>query len=283
MKTQRFAVLGHPVTHSLSPRIHRAFARSLGLAVEYDAIDVPADAFDRKVPELINQGWEGFNVTVPHKEHACRWADHLTGRARRAGAVNTLLPDPDRPGQWLGDTTDGAGLLYDLTQVQALMLESRRILILGAGGAVRGVIEPLLQAQPLAIHIANRTPNRAQQLVEQFAEAAHETGTELTGGGYDVAESGWDLVINGTAASLSGEVPPLEPSAMQAVGACYDMMYSAETTPFLAWSEALGVARCMDGLGMLVGQAAESFMLWTGQRPDVTPVLALLREELANG
>lgn len=280
MTTQRLAVLGHPVTHSLSPRIHEAFATSLGLDIDYTAIDVPADAFDSRIADLIDQGWAGFNVTVPHKENACRWADHLTGRARRAGAVNTLLPDPDRPGQWLGDTTDGAGLLYDLTQVQGLMLEGRRILVLGAGGAVRGVIEPLLHGQPLAIHIANRTPNRADQLVEQFAEAAHEAGTELTGGGYDVAEAGWDLVINGTAASLSGDVPALEPTAMQGVGACYDMMYSAEDTPFLAWARALGIDHRMDGLGMLVGQAAESFMLWTGQRPEVAPVLAALRAEL---
>ena len=280
MSTYRFAVLGHPVTHSRSPWIHDAFARSLGLSVQYDAIDVPGDAFDRRVPELIEQGYQGFNVTVPHKEQACRWADHLTSRARRAGAVNTLLPDPERAGQWLGETTDGAGLIYDLTQLQGLMLESRRIMILGAGGAVRGVIEPLLQAQPLAIHVANRTENRAEQLVEQFAEAAREAGTVLTGGGYDVAESGWDLVINGTAASLSGAVPALAPSAMQGVSACYDMMYSAEETPFNAWARALGVPHCSDGLGMLVGQAAESFMLWTGQRPETAPVLAALRQEL---
>lgn len=276
----RFAVLGHPVSHSRSPDIHHLFARNLGLNVRYEAIDVPEDAFADRIPELIEAGYDGFNVTVPHKENACQWVAGLTARASRAGAVNTLLPDPDRPGQWLGDNTDGAGLLYDLSHLQGLILEGRRVLVIGAGGAVRGILEPLLEAQPLAVHVANRTPNRAEEMVEHFADTALASGTELSGGGLAGISPGWDIVINGSAASLQGDLPAIDAATLEGVGVCYDMMYSAGETPFNAWARAQGVLRCMDGLGMLVGQAAESFTLWTGQRPEAAPVLAALRQEL---
>ncbi|MCH8552193.1 MAG: shikimate dehydrogenase [Natronospirillum sp.] len=276
-----FAVLGHPVSHSRSPDIHHQFARDLGLSVQYEAIDIPEDAFEARVQQLIEAGMHGFNVTVPHKETACQWVANLTARASRAGAVNTLLQDPDRPGQWLGDNTDGAGLLYDLTHLQGLVLEGRRVLLIGAGGAVRGVLEPLLEAQPLAVHVANRTPARAEEMVEHFADTAQACGTELTGGGFDTVSPGWDIVINGSAASLQGDIPAIDAAVMAGVSACYDMMYSADATPFNVWASAQGVPRCMDGLGMLVGQAAESFTLWTGQRPDAAPVLAALRKKLS--
>lgn len=278
--TVRLALLGHPVSHSRSPFIHQAFGQALGLSVQYDTLDLPPETVDARVRALLKDGFVGFNVTVPYKETACGWAHQLTARAERAGAVNTLVPLPDQPGQWLGDTTDGAGLVRDLVSVQGLQPAAQRILLLGAGGAVRGVLEPLLAAGPACLHIANRTRARAEALVDRFQAMAAAHGVTLTASGFDDLEPGWDWVINGTAASLGGEVPPLPAGTLGNTRVSYDMMYAPTATPFNQWAAAQGVPRCMDGLGMLVGQAAESFQQWTGRAPAVEPVLKALRAEL---
>lgn len=275
------AVLGHPISHSLSPQIHQAFAQQLGLRVQYDAIDVAPDDFVEHIERLIAAGYNGFNVTVPHKEHASQWALHLSGRASRATSVNVLFQDPERGGEWTGDTTDGSGLLYDLTKLQRLTLQGQRILVLGAGGAARGVMEALLHSYPATLAVWNRTPERADALCEQFTIMAQQCSVELLALRSDQLQTPWDLVINATAASLSGVLPAVPDATIARATACYDMVYGARPTTFLNWAESLGVVHRWDGLGMLVGQAAESFYLWTGQRPSCEPVLAEIRQIIA--
>ena len=256
----RYGVFGNPIGHSKSPQIHALFATQTGQALSYEPLLAPLDDFPAFARDFF-RGGRGANVTVPFKEQAYRMADELTERARRAGAVNTLKKLED--GRLLGDNTDGAGLVADLLNA-GVTLSGRRILLLGAGGAVRGVLEPLLAHRPAALVIANRTASRAEQLVQEFAELAEPV----------------DLIVNGTSASLGGELPPLADSLIVAGRTfCYDMMYSAEPTPFCRWAAALG-ATTRDGLGMLVEQAAEAFELWRGVRPDTAPVLAELRRQL---
>ncbi|MDR5865244.1 shikimate dehydrogenase [Halomonas koreensis] len=269
--TDRYCVFGHPIGHSKSPAIHAAFAEQTGEAIEYTAIEAPRDDFAGAWRAFAAAGGRGANVTVPFKEAAFRLCDALSDRAKRARAVNTLIRD--EAGRTRGDNTDGAGLVADLAR-QAVPLASARVLVLGAGGAVRGVLAPLLAAEPAGLHVANRTADKACTLAADFADLG-----QVSGGGFETVTGPFDLVINGTSASLGGELPPL-PDDLFAPGAtAYDMMYGAEPTVFLRWAEAHG-ARCLDGLGMLVGQAAESFFLWRGVRPDVTPVLAALRRAL---
>lgn len=277
--TFRFAVVGHPVTHSRSPDIHHAFARQVGLTMEYDAIDLPEDEFEVGIQALINQGYQGFNVTLPHKEHAYVWVSEHSQRAQLAGAVNTLMPAEHGPG-WRGDNTDGQGLVDDLTRLQGLELAGKRVLILGAGGAVRGVVGPLLECHPHSLHIANRTAARAEALAAHFAPQAASGHCALTAGGFEQVEGEYDLVINGTSASLGGEIPSIPASVFASQAHAYDMMYGPGTTSFNTWALAQGAATCSDGLGMLVGQAAESFTLWTGHAPDVAPILAQVRQQL---
>ena len=275
----RFAVVGHPVAHSRSPDIPHAFARQLGLSVQYDAVDLPEDGFESGIQALIEAGYQGFNVTLPHKEHAYVWVSEHSQRAQLAGAVNTLMPTEHGPG-WRGDNTDGQGLVHDLTQIQGLDLSGKRLLILGAGGAVRGVLGPLLECRPQRLHIANRTAARAESLAAHFAPQSSAGHCALTAGGFDQSKDEFDLVINGTSASLGGDIPPVPSSVFAANAHAYDMMYGPGTTPFNAWALAQSVAGSSDGLGMLVGQAAESFRLWTGRAPDVAPVLAQVRKQL---
>jgi shikimate dehydrogenase len=263
--TDRYAVFGHPIAHSKSPLIHAAFARQTGQDLTYEAILAPLDGFAESVTAFVAAGGRGANVTVPFKEEAFRLAGRLTPRARRAGAVNTLALDADGI---LGDNTDGAGLVADLTRNLHRTLAGRRILLLGAGGAARGVIEPLLEAQPAALVIANRTVGRAQELAELFDRGIRACG-------FDALDTAFDLVINATAASLAGEMPPLSPRIFTPETLAYDMMYGRDT-PFLAFARAQGAATA-DGLGMLVEQAAEAFHLWRGVRPDTAPVIASLR------
>lgn len=274
--TIKLAVLGHPIRHSRSPDIHHAFAARLGLAVRYDAIDVPPGEFASQVAALQAEGYRGLNVTLPFKEEAFALADTHTDRALQAEAVNTLSYDASAD-HWVGDNTDGEGMVFDLTSLRGWRLAGARILVLGAGGAVRGVLGPLLAAQPQAVVVANRTVSKAENLVAAFATVAQEHGCTLNAGGFTDVQGHFDLIINGTSASLSAEVPPL-PSAVIKPDTCiYDMMYGAEETAFNAWAAAAGARRRSDGLGMLIGQAAESFAQWTGQRPDVRGVLAQLR------
>ena len=263
--TDRYAVFGHPIAHSKSPQIHAAFARQTGQDMTYEAILAPTDGFADSVAQFIAAGGRGANVTVPFKEEAYRLADRLSSRAQRAGAVNTLSFEAEAIA---GDNTDGAGLVADLTRNLHRALAGRRILLLGAGGAARGVIEPLLDQQPAALVIANRTVNRAQDLAALFDRGVRACG-------FDAVDSPFDLVINATAASLAGELPPLSPRVFTPDTLAYDMMYGRDT-PFLAFARTHG-AVAADGLGMLVEQAAEAFYLWRGVRPDTAPVIAALR------
>ncbi|MFC3608043.1 shikimate dehydrogenase [Stutzerimonas tarimensis] len=269
----RYAVFGNPIAHSKSPMIHRLFAEQTGQALTYEAILAPLDDFAGAARTFFRDG-RGANVTVPFKEDAYRLADRLSERARRAGAVNTLMKLED--GSLLGDTSDGAGLVNDLNNA-GVELTGRRILLLGAGGAVRGVIESLLERRPAALAIANRTPEKAQALAQIFADLG-----EVAAFGFDQLSEPVDVIINGTSASLTGALPPIPASLIQAGHTlCYDMMYGREPTAFNRWAEAQGAGRTLDGLGMLVEQAAESFALWRGVRPDGSVVLAELRRGLA--
>ncbi|HEX5675855.1 MAG TPA: shikimate dehydrogenase [Azonexus sp.] len=262
--TDRYAVFGHPIAHSKSPQIHAAFARQTRQDMTYEAILAPRDGFAASVTAFVKAGGRGANVTVPFKEEAFRLASRLSPRAQRAGAVNTLVFDDGI----LGDNTDGAGLVADLTCNFHCALAGKRILLVGAGGAARGVIEPLLDQSPAEFVIANRTASRAQELAELFGRGVRACA-------FDTVDTPFDLVINATAASLAGELPPLSPRIFTADTLAYDMMYGRDT-PFLAFARSHD-ASTADGLGMLVEQAAEAFYLWRGVRPDTAPVIASLR------
>lgn len=274
--TDRYAVFGNPIAHSKSPQIHRLFAQQTGQDLTYETILAPLDDFTSVAKDFFQQG-QGANITVPFKEDAYRLADQLTERARLAGAVNTLKRQAD--GSLLGDNTDGAGLVNDLSNNAGISLTGLNILLLGAGGAVRGVLEPLLAQQPARLVIANRTEEKAAHLASLFAdfglvEVSH----------FEALQTPFDLIINGTSASLSGAVPPIPVLCVQAGHTlCYDMMYSKEPTAFNQWALECGAARALDGLGMLVEQAAESFALWRGVRPETQSVLSLLREQVQAG
>lgn len=267
-----YGVFGNPIAHSKSPLIHRLFAEQTGQQISYEPLLAALDGFPEAVSQFFQSG-SGANVTVPFKEQAFVLADQLSERALRAKAVNTLKKLED--GSLLGDNTDGAGLVNDLLNNQ-VVLANKNILILGAGGAVRGVLEPLLAQQPAEICIANRTVEKAEQLAREFADLG-----PMTACGYDWIDAPVDIIINGTSASLSGELPPLACTLIKAGHTvCYDMMYSKQTTIFNQWAQEHGAARTLDGLGMLVAQAAEAFYLWTDVRPDPAPVLQQLRAQL---
>ncbi|MBJ2289344.1 MULTISPECIES: shikimate dehydrogenase [unclassified Pseudomonas] len=270
----RYVVFGNPIGHSKSPLIHRLFAEQTGQALDYNTLLAPLEDFTGCAREFFLQG-RGANVTVPFKEEAYRLANALTERAQRAGAVNTLSKLAD--GSLLGDNTDGAGLVRDLTVNAGLSLAGKRILLLGAGGAVRGALEPLLAQQPASLVIANRTVEKAERLAELFDDLG-----PVSASGFDWLSEPVDLIINATSASLSGDVPPIAGSLVEPGKTfCYDMMYAKEPTAFCRWATEHGAAVAMDGLGMLVEQAAEAFYLWRGVRPDSAPVLAELRKQLA--
>ncbi len=268
----RYAVMGNPIAHSKSPFIHARFAEQTGQRVRYDAILVELDGFAAAVAAFHATGGRGLNVTVPFKQEAWTLAMQRTPRAKRAGAVNTLWWD--EADVLHGDTTDGVGLVRDLRDNHRLHLADKRILLLGAGGAVRGVLEPLLEQRPAALVIANRTASKAVELAEDFQALG-----PVTGCGFDALADlpPFDLVINGTAAGLSGEVPPIPARVFAANAWAYDMMYAQEPTTFVRWSLAHGATHACDGLGMLVEQAAESFSIWRGIRPATGPVIAQLR------
>lgn len=274
--TDRYAVIGNPIAHSKSPLIHAAFARQTGQSMGYDALLAPLDGFALTVEAFRASGGRGANVTVPFKLEAFDLAQTRSPRAQAAGAVNTLRFDADAI---FGDNTDGAGLVRDLAHNLGCQLANVRILLVGAGGAARGVILPLLAEQPAALALANRTASKAHALaaaVREFAEAEELEACGLE----ELAGQRFDLVINATAASLADEAPAL-PAHLYAEGAlAYDMMYGQGDTPFLRAARADGAHRLADGLGMLVEQAAESFFVWRGVRPDTGPVLAELRHAL---
>ncbi|QDF95845.1 shikimate dehydrogenase [Azoarcus sp. DD4] len=273
----RYAVIGNPIAHSKSPLIHAAYARQTGQELSYEAILGPLDGFAATVAAFRADCGRGMNVTVPFKLEAHALADRLTPRAAAAGAVNTLAFGADGI---LGDNTDGAGLVRDITVNLGSVLAGQRVLLLGAGGAARGALLPLLAEQPATLTIANRTESKAIALAEGFRQQHPDVALDACGFAA-LAGRRFDVVINATAASLADEAPPL-PAGLYADGAlAYDMMYGRGDTPFLAAARSDGAARLADGLGMLVEQAAESFLLWRGVRPDTAPVLAELRAQLA--
>ena len=268
--TDRYAVIGNPIEHSKSPLIHAAFARQTGQDIRYERILGDLEGFEDDVARFFAAGGAGLNVTVPFKIRAHRLADSLSRRARDAGAVNTLLHGA---GGLLGDNTDGVGLVRDLGCNHLFRLSGARILLLGAGGAVRGVLAPLLHARPQRLVIANRTVSKAWQLAQDMAGYGAVLGCGLD----QLSGQRFDLIINGTAAGLEAKVPEIPDDCLADGGWTYDMLYSSEPTPFVTWGRAHGAARALDGLGMLVEQAAESFELWRGVRPDTAPVIEALR------
>lgn len=267
----RYAVVGYPIAHSWSPFIHGMFAKQTKQQLTYGRMEVAPGHFAAEVGRFFADGGKGLNVTVPHKQAAAAFARYRTPRAEIAGAVNTLAAQEDGV---LGDNTDGAGLITDLTQNLKLDLAGARILLLGAGGAARGVIGPLLGAAPGYVEIANRTADRAVELAAEFALLG-----DVHGCGFDaVAASGtFDLVVNATAASLQDAIPPVPPSVIGPATLCYDMAYGKGDTTFTCWAKSVGAGRAETGWGMLVEQAAESFLLWRGVRPDTKPVLEAVR------
>jgi len=270
--TDRYAVIGNPIEHSLSPRIHAAFARQTGEEIEYGRILGDLEHFEEDVRRFFAEGGKGLNVTVPFKERAFRLADRLGERARAAGAVNTLALQAD--GTLLGENTDGMGLVRDLAVNHGFHFAGRRVLLLGAGGASRGVARPLLEQRPAELVIANRTASKAESL----AAGLQKLEVPVRGCGLDALEGErFDLIVNGTAAGLSGAVPAIPDGCLAPGGWVYDMMYGSEPTAFVRWGLAHGAEKALDGLGMLVEQAAESFLVWRGVRPLTAPVIEQLR------
>ncbi|GMQ87695.1 MAG: shikimate dehydrogenase [Gammaproteobacteria bacterium] len=272
-RADRYAVMGNPIEHSKSPLIHRLFAEQTGQNLVYEAILVDPEGFTKAVADFTGSAGKGLNITVPFKQDAWHIADELSERAQRAGAVNTLKIGGD--GKLSGDNTDGIGLVRDLTRNLGLTLSGKQLLVLGAGGAVRGILAPLLDQHPSRLLIANRTVERAQQLATEFSDLG-----ELQGCGFaDLKGAHFDIIINATAAGLQGQVPDLPDGIIDSSSCCYDLMYASEPTAFVRYARQRGVQAAFDGLGMLVEQAAESFRIWRGIAPGTAPVIAALRHQ----
>lgn len=269
----RYAVMGNPVAHSKSPLIHGAFAKQTGQGMDYQAILVDEGGLAQAVGNFQASGGKGLNITVPFKHDAWELMDERSEYAERAGAVNTILFKPD--GRRCGDNTDGVGLVRDIVNNHGGRFENQRLLILGAGGAVRGVLGPILEQRPREIVIANRTIDKAVILAGEFSSSIPVTGCGFA----ELGEMPFDLIINGTSASMKNELPPVPASVITGQSWCYDMMYGDKPTVFMEWAKNNGATKYLDGLGMLVEQAAESFYLWRNVRPDTGPVIALLRKK----
>lgn len=267
----QYAVIGNPVKHSKSPQIHALFAQQTGRTVAYTAVQLEAGGFDSFVKEFFAKGGAGLNVTVPFKGKAFLLAESCSQTASLAQAVNTLLLDEE--GRLRGDNTDGVGLVRDIKVNHRIGITDRRVLILGAGGAVRGALAALVLERPALITIANRTVSKAVQLKTEFEELANITAL----GFEELDDSSYDLVINGTSLSLEHKLPPLNTEILGPDCCCYDMMYGDSDTVFVSWAKANGVALALDGLGMLVEQAAAAFDIWHGVRPETKSVIAGLR------
>ncbi len=266
----RYVLFGHPVSHSWSPFIHGLFARQFDHVVDYKVQDVAPGGFRHAVIDFFVQGGGGANVTLPHKPAAAEIVNDLSARAERARAVNTIVRRS--PTELYGENTDGAGLVTDLTRNLGVTVHGARLLILGAGGATRGVLAPLLEQEPREVRIANRTPERAHALREDFFDLG-----EISASGFDAVEDRpWDIVVNATAASLAGEVPELPPRAIGRDTVCYDLAYGRGDTAFMRWAAGRGSNRTYKGWGMLVEQAAEAYLLWHGVRPETKPVMGAL-------
>jgi shikimate dehydrogenase len=273
----RYAVFGNPIKQSKSPAIHAMFAEQCSQAILYRAVKVELDGFVRAATHFFNEGGCGLNVTVPFKQEAFAFAHQLSARASRAGAVNMLTRTAD--GSIHGENTDGVGLIRDLIANLGWTIQGSRVMLVGAGGAARGVLEPLLRERPQELLIVNRTGARATQLAAEFADLG-----PLEGGAFDVIGARqFDLVINATSAGLSGAVPELPGTLLTERSCCYDMVYGAEPTPFMRWSAHHAAWAVADGLGMLVEQAAESFYIWRNRRPVTGPVINQLRASMSAG
>ena len=270
----RYAVFGNPIAHSKSPQIHTLFAQQTKQPIVYTAELAETGQFDQAVKEFIQNNGKGLNVTVPFKEDAWSCATQRSKRAQRAGAVNTLSVQPD--GTLYGDTTDGIGLVRDLAQNHNIQIKDKDILIIGAGGAVRGVLEALLEERPKSLLIANRTKSKAMQLAKDFSDLGNIKGCGLD----EIKSASFDIVINGTSASLQGKLPPLPDTIFRKNSCSYDMMYAAQATLYMQWSTDNGAEKVFDGLGMLVEQAAESFYIWRNVRPETKPVIQQIRKLL---
>lgn len=271
----KYAVIGNPIAHSKSPLIHSEFAKQTKQDLVYTAELVEIGKVKEFVSSFYQNNGKGLNVTVPFKQDAWELATQHSDRAQRAGAVNTLVLNNEN--EFFGDTTDGVGLVNDLTQNHQLNLNDKRILILGAGGAVRGVLEPVLNFKPDELVIANRTVEKATALANDFSDLG-----VIAGCGFNELENEkFDLIINGTSASLSGELPPIPNNILANNASVYDMMYAANPTPFMQWGQEHGASLCLDGLGMLVEQAAESFYIWRKVKPETKHVINKIRQSLA--
>ena len=273
----KYAVFGNPIKHSKSPLIHSIFAEQCGQSMQYRAVRVELDGFASAVARFFDGGGAGLNVTVPFKREAYDYAQRLSDRAMRAGAVNTLTRAED--GTVEGDNTDGIGLVRDMVANLGWAIQGSRILLLGAGGAARGVLEPLMKERPSELLVVNRTGERAAELVDEFADMGPLQGGALT----LIGERQFDLVINATSAGLSGDSPELPGTLLTERSCCYDMVYGAEPTAFMRWAALHAAWAVSDGLGMLVEQAAQSFYIWRGVRPETRPVIHQLRESMQTG
>ncbi len=271
--TDLYAVFGNPIAQSKSPIIHAEFARQTAQDLQYTKELIPLDTFAESVKKFFaNPNGKGLNITVPFKIDAFNLVDELTPRAKIAGAINFIAKQSN--GKLLGDNTDGIGMVKDMLSMN-WKIADKKILVLGAGGAVRGILQPLLDQAPAMITIANRTLSKAEELVNHF-QTKKINATEYA----QLSGKEFDLIINGTSASLQGDLPPLPEKILSSTACCYDMMYSAEPTVFLKWAQQNNAAHIADGLGMLVNQAAEAFYLWRGVRPEVEDVIIMLRKKL---
>ncbi len=263
----RYGVMGYPVSHSRSPVIHRLFALQTKQDIQYELLQVSPEKLETAIRQFQRTGGKGLNITVPHKSEVAKLVDHLSERASTAGAVNTLIIDGK---EISGDNTDGVGLLRDLRANLGIDLKGANILILGAGGSTRGIVGPLLESQPSSLRIANRTLGKAEALVDHF-----QTLGPVTACRFDIVpvSETYDLIINATSAGLHGDTPPYPEAAVSANTLCYDLSYGLQPTPFSVWAREHGAAQSVMGWGMLVEQAAESFNIWRGIRPDTAPVL----------
>ncbi len=278
-RIDNYAVMGNPIKHSKSPQIHSLFAEQTQQSIHYTAIQVDTGGFKQAVGNFAAHKGKGLNITVPFKEEAWALVDERSERAERAGAINTIKFL--KGGKLYGDNTDGVGLVNDLKNNYKIKMAGKRVLLMGAGGAARGVLAPLLNEKPASIVVVNRTQSKAKELAAHFSDLGN-----ITGCGYDNLARGisdsqqFDIIINATAASLHGELPPLPDKLVSTEGCCYDMMYGQQT-PFMQWAAQQGVTTITDGLGMLVEQAAESFYIWRDVRPNTNNVLDILRQEIS--
>jgi len=270
--TANYAVFGNPIKHSKSPQIHKLFAKQAEISLEYNAIEVPVDKLTLYIKSFFSQGGRGLNITVPFKEDACSLCTTLTQRAEASGSVNTILFNDETDIH--GDTTDGQGFLNDLIDNHGIQLKNKSILILGAGGTIRSILEGLSDQMTKEIVLVNRTVSRAKSLERKFENKFHIKAYSYS----EFSDRAFDIIINGTSLSLSKELPPISERNIKKNTFCYDLMYSDTGTVFTEWAIENGASEAIDGLGMLVEQAAESFMLWHGTKPDTRSVIKFLRD-----